>query len=309
MNELASKKALAKFDQKIISSISILNFEHESLVTQQIEKFASRVLLLKAEHEAALPANKDKPDQGAELTKINFRHYLGYLSALSAKDKTAFQKAVQESCKVKNVRNGNPDSATIYLKEAVFTELRKTVGKERVTFKQLVKTVDLGNEKQFKTAKKALLSHIPEVGRLNIETFITYVMGTTAGFAEEFNKFADGGCKALVVPKDYSAPIFESQYTILDMLAKLCLAYPAFTAVLLPSKQNIKNRNFFQWYIKEYLVSLLLTRNNIEKEEGSEVSYKVVGDLQLFDQNVRVFLNTLTGYNYLMTLNEQLVKH
>lgn len=116
------------------------------------------MLLLKSEHEAALPANKDKLDQGAELTKTNYRHYLGYITALSSKDKHAFQKAVQESCRIKNVRHGNPDSATIYLKEGVFTELRKTIGKDRATFKQLVKSVDLANERQFKTAKKALLA-------------------------------------------------------------------------------------------------------------------------------------------------------
>jgi len=130
------------------------------------------------------------------------------------------------------------------------------------------------------------------------------LMSTTAGFTEEFNKYADGGCKPLVVPKDYVSPVYESQYTILDMLAKLCLAYPAFSAELLPSKQKVKQRNFFQWYIKEYLASSLLIRSNVEKGDGFEISFKVMGDLQLFDQNVRVFLNTLTGYNYLMTLNE-----
>ena len=41
----------------------------------------------------------------------------------------------------------------------------------------------------------------------------------------------------------------------------------------------------------------------------NEVVYSVNGDLKVFDQGVRIFLNRLTGYNYLMTLNEQLIKH
>jgi len=45
--EISSKQKGIKLDQKIISSISILNFEHDPFILQQIEKFTTRVLLMK----------------------------------------------------------------------------------------------------------------------------------------------------------------------------------------------------------------------------------------------------------------------
>jgi hypothetical protein len=68
----------------------------------------------------------------------------------------------------------------------------------------------------------------------------------------------------------------------LETLANLCLAYPAYSVVLLPQKQpagsQLKPQSFIQWYIKEYLVYELIQRNHtpsLNEEESPEVTYTV----------------------------------
>jgi len=96
------------------------------------------------------------------------------------------------------------------------------------------------------------------------------------------------------------------------MLSKLCFAYPAYSVLLLPQQKQF---NFFQWFINEYLVSIMVSKtiktHKVGETEQYEATYqlKSAEGLKINDNHVSRFLNKLTGYNHLMTLNEQLVKH
>lgn len=113
------------------------------------------------------------------------------------------------------------------------------------------------------------------------------------------------------------------------MLSKLCQAYPAYTVIMMPSssgqqQQVPKKTTFIQWYIKEFLLTQMLQRTTKavpaledgeerkeDPEELLEVTYQMNSPetLKLLEDHVCRFLNRLTSFNHMMTLNEQLVKH
>ena len=98
------------------------------------------------------------------------------------------------------------------------------------------------------------------------------------------------------------------------MLSKISQAYPAYSALFIPEKKDSSRISFFSWYIKDFLVSQMLTKtcksNNEneeeEKKETFEVSFslKPVEALNLLKDHVIRFTNRLTAFNHNMTLNE-----
>jgi len=106
---------------------------------------------------------KDAPTHTA--TKTSFYHFLGFFKRLSNKNQDIFKKLIGDTCEVNTTKaNGkfNIGSAQIMLKEAIFAEVKKTIGKERSVFKQAQKLIDYQSDKTIKTqiqaAKKTLLN-------------------------------------------------------------------------------------------------------------------------------------------------------
>jgi len=99
------------------------------------------------------------------MSKVNMNNFLSFFKQLSSKSPESFKKLVNECCEVKTVKaNGKPsqDKAEIMLKEAIFSEVKKNIAKERGVLKQAQKVIDLSSDKAVKThiqvAKKTLLS-------------------------------------------------------------------------------------------------------------------------------------------------------
>lgn len=98
------------------------------------------------------------------------------------------------------------------------------------------------------------------------------------------------------------------------MLSKLSQAYPAYSVLFIPEKQDSSQPSFFSWYIKDFLVSQMLTKtskvNNAEEEEEKKETFEVtfamkpLEALNLLKDHVIRFTNRLTAYNHNMTLNE-----
>jgi hypothetical protein len=119
-----------------------------------LEKFISRVLFTKYEYQLEGPNKDQLKDKPAHtLTKVAFNNFLGFFKLLSTKNQEAFKKLLGENCEVKTVNaNGkaSQDKATIMLKETIFSEVKKTVAKDRATFRQVQKVLDYQADKSVK---------------------------------------------------------------------------------------------------------------------------------------------------------------
>lgn len=93
------------------------------------------------------------------------------------------------------------------LKEAVFAEVKKTIGKERAVFKQTQKLIDYQSDKSIKTqiqaAKKTLLNQVPLEIKGNFQTFLESLSKSSDYALEEFESFltSQASGTALTIPK------------------------------------------------------------------------------------------------------------
>ncbi len=58
------------------------------------------------------------------------------------------------------------------------------------------------------------------------------------------------------------------------MLSKLCQAYPAYSVLFMQDKQDAGQPSLFSWYIKDFLISQMLSKtsriNESDEEEKKE---------------------------------------
>lgn len=274
---MASQEKAKALDPNLINSISILFFETDSVLQAQLEKFIQRVLFTKYEYEIEVVKKQQPKDAPTHTsTKTSFYHFLGFFKRLSNKNQDIFKKLIGDTCEVNTTKaNGkfNIGSAQIMLKEAIFAEVKKTIGKERAVFKQAQKLIDYQSDKTIKTqiqaAKKTLLNQVPIEIKGNFLSFLDSLSNSSEQYVEEFESFltSQASGTTLTIPKLKGSDLQpKNQTQILEMLSKLCQAYPAYTVIMMPSssvqQQVPKKTSFIQWYIKEFLLTQMLQRTN-----------------------------------------------
>ena len=83
----------------------------------------------------------------------------------------------------------------------------------------------------------------------------------------------------------------------------------AFPATISAIQFQAPKKSFANWFIQDYLITQILQKTSKEENEVSTVSYDLKADLTPENDSVFNILNNITGYNHLMTYNEQIVKN